>query len=130
MIFPLVLGALLLTSCGTTALQRLDIVGTGVKSAWSGAYKSWSAKCDSEAYKCRAAAPASQPVALKDCPGAAKCITGLEHYSLTLAGVDRAIMVAAPLVVKDDPTAGDYVDAAAKALEQALKLATDAGVMR
>jgi len=112
-------------SCGTTTLQRLSLVQQSTDMAWKRGHPVFKASCEKEALKCR---KEGVKLELKDCPGAWKCMKGLDNFRVALDTADRAVIVGTPLAATDDPKAADYLSAALAAYKQALAAGKDWGL--
>ncbi len=116
------------SGCGMTPLQRIDYAGKAIASTWKHTYPLFDKQCKAEAAKCATAA-ASQPVALKDCPGAARCLTALRSFKVALDAGDAAIIVGTPLALKKNRNAAGWSNMALDALKRAVEIAQKSGLL-
>jgi len=121
--------ALLASGCGMTHLERLEYAGKTSNNAWKNGHPALTKLAQSEATKCRAAAPSSQPVELKDCPGAGKWLKALKALRAACDTVDAAVIIGAPLALVDDKLAAGWAAAAITALKREIEILQQAGLL-
>ena len=123
------LAALLASGCGMTPIERLEYAGKTARSVWTHGHPVLTARATAEAKACRAAAPASQPVAIKDCQKADKWLKTLKALRAACDSVDAAVIIGAPMALSKAPGVEAWVATALSALRRAVSISQQAGLL-